>query len=198
MSINETPTTPSTLLEAINVLLAAIRVGALTSLVLTDMSEDAAGAKQAIDMVSREVQKQGWEWNTDEAITLTPDINGEIVLGLDILKVTIDRSFSGDQPVQRGRKLYNKTKHTFVWTTNVVVRTVVALEFADLTESMRAYVTAVAARRFCIPRLPIGATFQYTEEMVRAALASAEEENQEMHDQRLEGTSPHFDKMGRR
>lgn len=198
MSMTETPVTPSTLLEAINTLLAAIRAGSLTSLALADMSEDAAGAKAAIDSVSRELQKEGWEWNKDEEVTLEPNGDQEIVLGIDIVKCTVARSWTGDWPVVRGRKLYNKTKHSYKWDGAVVVNTVTALEFAELTEAMRAYVTAVAARRFCLPRLPIGATFQYTEEMVMAAQAEAERENTDMVDMPLSGTSPHFQRMGRR
>lgn len=198
MPMSTTPTTPSTLLDAINVLLNGIRADAVISLTQVENNEWASRAKDALDATSRNVQAKGWEFNEDIEVTLLPDLSGEITLGIDILKATMSRSHTGDAFVQRGRKLWNKANHNWTFTDSVVADTVTLLEFADLSEAWRALITALAARAFCLPRLPEGATFRYTEEFVAQCQATAEQEDADAQDQSLKDTSPHFADMARR
>lgn len=198
MPIDTTPTTPTTLLDAVNILLNAIRVAAVTSLTTVDLNEDAAAAKKAIDDVSREVQMEGWEFNTEREATLDPTPTGEVVLPGNTLRATSFRYSSKNRLVRRGDRLYDPKKRTFNIGEAVKVNLVLALEFTDLSPIARFYVTAMAARRFCLPRLPVGSNFKYTEEMVVGARALLEQEDTDIGDTDLNQTSPHFARMGRR
>lgn len=193
-----TPTVPKTLLEAVNELLRAIRMAAVMSLDAADSNEAASSAKKALDSAAIEVQMEGRYFNTVTEATIDPTVDGEIALPANCLKVRSARAWSGDRLVPRGSRLYNPKTRTFVIGEAVKVDMVEALEFEDLSQAFRTWVTALAARRFCIPRLPTGSTFQYTEDFLSAAIAAAELENAEVMDETLQQSSPHFRDMSRR
>lgn len=197
MAINTTPTIPSTLLEAVNELLRAIRMAAVMSLSAADINEAASDAKLALDAASLEVQTMGWEFNTVRCAVIDPEPTGEIILPSNCLKVRSARYYGYDRYVFRGGKLYDPRKRTFNIGEAVKVDMVEALEFGDLSMAFRKWVTALSARRFCVPKLPTGSTFQYTEEYLLAAQSAAELEDAEVLDMPLTGTSPHFFNMRR-
>lgn len=198
MPIDTTPTTPTTLLDAINTLLQGIRVAGITSLAQADLNEDAATAKKTIDDVIREALTPGFEFNTEREVVLDPSPSGEIALPSNTLRVVTTRWSSGNRLARRGARLYDPIKRTYSIGQSVKVDLTVALEFGDLPPVARTYVTALSARRFCIPRMPEGTTFKYTEEMVQSALLAMQQEDTDVADTDLTMTSPHFAKMKRR
>lgn len=198
MAIDNTPTTPTTLLDAINILLSGIKVSRIASLLQINRNEDAGAAKETLDTVAREVQMVGYEFNTERGRKIDPDVNGEISIPVNTLRVISSRCSSGNRLVQRGGRLFDTKKLTYNVAATVEVDLVVALPFDELPMSAKSYVTAVAARRFCVPRLPDGATFRYTEEMVGSALAIMQQEDTDVQGSDLKETSPHFGRMGRR
>lgn len=197
MAINTTPTIPADLLQAVNELLRAIRMAAVMSLSAADLNEAASDAKLALDNASLEVQMQGWEFNTVRCAVIDPDVNGEITLPSNCLKVRSARYYGYDRYVFRNGKLYDPRNRTFTIGQSVKVDMVEALEFSWLSAAFRKWVTALAARRFCLPKLPTGSTFQYTEEYLLSAQSAAELEDAETLDMDLTGTSPHFNFMRR-
>jgi hypothetical protein len=198
MAIDTTPTTPSDLLEAINTLLQAARVATIDSLAQVDLNEDAGQAKLDIDTLSRQTQMRGWEFNSRRNVTWDPEVSGEVLLPANVVKVHTNRAWTGNSLVVRGRKLFDKTAGTYNIGIPVLVDFVELLEFAELPETVRAYVTGLAARRFALPRLPSATNFKYTEELVTSFLSMAEQEDGDMEDLPLPKTNPHFAKMGRR
>lgn len=197
MPTSSTSTSPATLLEAVNALLRACRISGVMSLTATDSNEDAAGAKAAIEDAVRETLQTGYEFNTDYEMLIDPDPEGQIILPSNTLKVRSYRPNS-ERLVKRGLKLYDNRKHTYAIGKTVSVDLVVSLPFEELPEGFKLYVTALAARRWCLPKVPSTATFQYTEEMLQAALLKAEQEDAESADSTLVETSPHFANMRRR
>jgi hypothetical protein len=198
MAINTTSTAPSTLLDAINTLLEAARVAGIDSLAQVDLNEDAGQAKRDIDTLSRQTQMSGWEFNNRRMVTLDPEVDGSILLPLNVVKCKTNRLWTGNQLVVRGRKLFDKVAGTYTIGTSVLVDYTEILEFADLPESMRAYITGLAARRFALPRLPSATNFKYTEELVTSFLAMAQQEDADAEDLPMNQTNPHFARMGRR
>lgn len=194
----DTPLVPVTLLGAINILLKAIRVGTVNSLALVDTNKDASEAKQALDEVAIEVLSKGWYFNTEYEYTIDPAVDGTLTLPANTLKVKSIRCEPDRRLVDRGLRLYDNKEHTYEVGRSAEVDIVVGLPFSEMPQSARAYITALAARRFCIPKLPATATFQYTEEMVRAAYNQMEEADTEQRDDTVQFTSPHFQKMARR
>lgn len=191
MASTTTPTTPKTLLDAVNALLLAVRIANVMSLEAGDLNEDAAGAKAALDDVCREVQLTGYEFNTEWAYKIDPAPTGEVVLPSNTLKVRSVRC-SYKRLTQRGLMLYDNVGHTFNIGETVTCDLVIALPYEQLPEAFKLLVTAQAARRWCLPKLPAQATFSYTEEMLDTARSLAEEEDSQGADSTLLDTSPHF------
>ena len=73
------PTTNATQeLPAVNEILASVGQAPVTTLDQTN--PDVAIAYDTLLNVSREVQAEGWTFNTEEFYELSPDENGEIVI----------------------------------------------------------------------------------------------------------------------
>lgn len=197
-----TPTTPTTLLDAVNELLKAIRVATVNSLATSDLNEDAAGAKGAIDTAAIQFQTKGWQFNTESGKIIDPDIDGKIQLPSNTLEVRSARlRSSGQKLVPRLPYLYDARAgyNTYTISEAVEVDIVVALPFEAMTSSARFYVTGMAARQWCPPKLPVGATFNWTKEVVESALVAFEQwDSQIASEDSLKVTSPHFSNMGRR
>jgi hypothetical protein len=111
---------------------------------------DASIAEQILDNVSRAIQSRGWIFNTDLDVQMIVDQYGEIKLSPDILRVdTTSRVRNGDTDiVERGRKLYDRQKQTFIFTTKVTVNQIKLLVFEDLPEPARRYIAIRSARIF--------------------------------------------------
>ncbi|MFW3388245.1 UNVERIFIED_CONTAM: hypothetical protein RF648_19840, partial [Kocuria sp. CPCC 205274] len=60
-------------LEAINDILSCIGETAITEIEGADDNADVANALRCLRNANREVQAQGWTWNTVESMTLTPN-----------------------------------------------------------------------------------------------------------------------------
>ena len=136
---------PTTKLEAVNVCLTNIGEAPVAS--LTGLQVDAQVASSIIDEISREVQTNGWHWNTEKH-TLALNISNEIVLPANTLRVdTIDGDMSVDV-VQRGMKLYNRTDNTYTFTKALKLHLTIGLDFEDMPESARRYITMRSSRVF--------------------------------------------------
>lgn len=136
----------TTQLEAVNTLLATIGESPVNA--LDSGLVEATQAEQTLANVSREVQAQGWSFNTDLSFKLTPDSNGELILPNNCLSVdtiALRRSTESDL-VQRGMRMYDRVKNTYAIDESVEVDMVVLLEFDELPESARRYITIRAAR----------------------------------------------------
>ena len=142
--------TATTKLEAVNTLLTAIGEVPVNS--LTSGLVDAETAETILDSVSREVQSQGWNFNTDYEREFTLDSNKQIVLPPDILRIDMaERRTTELDVVARGSKLYNRATNSFYFDasiSSVKMNAVVLLNFDDLPEAARRYVTIRSTRIF--------------------------------------------------
>jgi len=141
---------PTTEKEAVNTMLTSIGEQPIQN--LNDLAglSDASIAKQILDNVSRAIQSRGWIFNTDLDVTMKINQYGEIALSPDILRVdTTSLVRQGDTDiVERGRKLYDRQKQSFIFTSNVKVNQIKLLIFEDLPEPARRYISIRAARIF--------------------------------------------------
>ena len=140
-------TTVTTKLEAINVMLTAIGespVNTITSSTTTDVSI----AIQILDNVSREVQSVGWHFNTDTNYLLAKNTSNQIVLPTNCLRVDNSNKDADLDLVERGRKLWDRENHTYTITKDIRVNISWFLEFTELPETARRYITIRAARIF--------------------------------------------------
>ena len=99
-------------LEAVNTILSTIGESPLNTL-SGSLPVDGTIAKNVLSEVSREVQSQGWHFNTHYKVTLTRDTDNKIPLATNIVRVEVDpRRYSkvSYDIVQRNNFLYNLAK----------------------------------------------------------------------------------------
>lgn len=145
--INKNMATLTTQLEAVNTMLGYIGEAPVNSISNTqELPVSAALAVSVLAETSREVQSEGWHFNTEKKIKLEGNAStGTITLDEDILQVDHEGSDDVDL-VQRGRSLYNRTDNTEVFTSPVEVTVVRLLDFDKLPEQARRYITLRATR----------------------------------------------------
>ena len=141
------PTTNATEeLPAVNEILASVGQAPVTTLDQTN--PDVAIAYDTLINTSREVQSEGWLFNTEEYYPMTPDANGEIVIANNILQIDLhDEKDNSYETVRRSGKLYEKINHTYDWTTltgwdTVRCDIVWLFDWVDLPRPIQDYIVA--------------------------------------------------------
>ena len=142
--MGELTLTPQSEKEAVNAMLRAIGespVNRITGIVTTDV----AIAIQTLGSINRRVQSKGWHFNTDYRVVLDVDNNGNIPIGTTIATVY---SPSNDVAL-RSQKLWDRVNRTFTFTDSIQdAVTVTILEFEDLPEVAREYITQIAKKEY--------------------------------------------------
>ena len=140
----------TTQLQAINQMLTGIGQAPVVSLDIAN--PEIATALSILDSVNREVQGEGWSFNTEINYPFTPDTNDEIVIPENVLQISDNKNSNVQQyqTVIRSGKLYDKISHSFTsWTVSPVLCDVVWLfNFADLPQVFQNYITQRATRVF--------------------------------------------------
>lgn len=139
--------TPTSELEAVNQMLAIIGESPVNSLDNSGVT-DANTAHALLSYCTREAQIVGWHWNTEKNFPLTPNQEGLLLLPFNTLKVDTTGNSAGLDLVQRGNRLYDRVNHTYQFKGCVHVELVLCLDFDQMPEAARAYVTIRAARQF--------------------------------------------------
>lgn len=141
-------TTPTTELEAVNEMLGTIGESPVTTVEDSGVV-DAAIAKQILTSISRQVQTKGWTFNTDLAYTLYPTLNtNNLIVPTNTLRVDTTAEDVHENLVQRGSRMYDPVNHTYAFTRPYKVDLVTMLNFNELPEAARYYITIRAARVF--------------------------------------------------
>lgn len=116
---------------------------------LDEATVDSAIAVATLDEVSRNVQAIGWHFNTDSDFPLAKNTDGTITVSSDIVRIDVDQNlYPSVDVVQRNGKLYDRKNHTYVFTIDLKAEIVRLMEWDDLPQPFRAYITAKAARIF--------------------------------------------------
>ena len=138
----------TTELECINIMLAAIGEAPVSSLTGT-VPVDVRIAQSTLTEVNKQVQSEGWSFNTELDVTLTRDANNNVVLGTDVLRVDAQtHDHPSINPIQRGLKLYDRKNNTFIFDVDLKCTVVYFRSFDELPEQARSYMTIKAARIF--------------------------------------------------
>lgn len=139
--------TPTTSLEAVNVILAGLGEAPINSLD-DPLTSDVAAATATLAEVSKELQLEGWQWNTQDDYPLQANVhNQEIDLPPSIVRVHFNHP-DDKELVVRGRRLFDRRGHTFTFAPGTIIRATITelLPFDDLPEAARRYVTLRAMR----------------------------------------------------
>ena len=138
----------TTELECINIMLAAIGEAPVNSLTGT-VPVDVRLAQSTLTEVNKQVQSEGWSFNTEIDVTLTRNASNNIVLGTDVLRVDAQtHDHPSIDPIQRGLKLYDRKNNTFIFDEDLKCTVVYFRSFDELPEQARSYMTIKAARIF--------------------------------------------------
>jgi hypothetical protein len=140
--------TLSTELEAVNTMLSAIGEAPVNQLDTTTNAE-ARIAKQILDEVNRDVQSRGWHFNTEPDYTLTRTGANELELPSTCVRFDVkNQDYPSIDVVQRGSKLYDRKNHTFIFEQDLKGEIMFLLEFTDLPQPARYYITTRSSRIF--------------------------------------------------
>lgn len=166
-----------TLLDAVNECLGQIGESPIATLEELE-AIDATTALGVINRTSVEVQSKGWHCNSEPALVIQPNVQGEIVLPKNTLRCDSVGASAGTDVVVRGLRLYDRVAHTYQINAPITVDLIVGLPFEELTATLRWYITIRSARRF-LARTVGGAQDEnhFTEKDELDAWASAKEED---------------------
>jgi hypothetical protein len=141
-------TLATTKLDAVNQMLSSI--GEAPAVSLDTDNPEIAVAESTLDEVSRTIQSEGWNFNTEFEYPFTPDGNGEITIPSNILQIADNKFKSAARylTVIRNGKLYDKLSHSSVFTGTVYCDVVWCFDFVDLPQAFKDYITTRAARVF--------------------------------------------------
>jgi len=141
-------TVPVNELEAVNMLLAAVGEAAVSSLE-TATTVDVTQAKNLLSNINREVQQKGWHFNTEWDVVLSLDSDSRIPLGTTVLSIYSPTKMTTIRGREGSPFLYDLSNNTFTWTTSVNdAVTITLLDFEDIPQTARQYITTKAARIF--------------------------------------------------
>jgi hypothetical protein len=132
-------------LPAVNQILQSCGQAPVTTLDQTN--PDVAIAYQTLLEVSREVQAEGWTFNKEGHIKMTPDTNKEIRIPNNVLQIdaTANASNVGMDIIRRNGKLYDKVKHDDKFDKPVECDIVWLFDWVDLPRPIADFITARAA-----------------------------------------------------
>lgn len=138
--------TLTTQLEAVNSMLGHIGESPVNSLSnSTTLPVSVSAALAALNEVSKEVQSEGWHFNTETDVKYSP-AGGFITITDDILQFDpIDTSLD---IVQRGATLFDRKNNTTTFTSDLTVNQIRLLDWDSLPEVARRYITLKASRVF--------------------------------------------------
>ena len=132
-------------LEAVNAMLGHIGESPVNS--ISDSGAipiSAVTAVSVLDEVSREVQSEGWHFNTEVDVSISPASDGTITLTDDVLEIdTVDTSID---IVQRGVTLFDRGSNLSTFGHDLTVNIIRWLDWDSLPEAARRYVTLRASR----------------------------------------------------
>ena len=135
-------------LQAVNMLLSAIGEAAVSSLE-TATTVDVTQSKNLLSNINREVQQKGWHFNTEWDVILSLDSDSRIPLGTSILSIYSPTKLTTIRGREGSSFLYDLDNNTFTWGASVNdAVTITLLDFEDIPQTARQYITSKAARIF--------------------------------------------------
>ena len=142
----------STELDAVNSILMS--VGETPVNTLTVQSPEVAIAQKTLRQVCREIQAEGWSYNTENEYPIQLDTNNQCIIPNNVLQLDLNIFQHGkDYDVVRRSdngvmKVYDKKGHTFTFEncSKLYFDIVWMLDFEDLPQAFKDYVTTRASR----------------------------------------------------
>lgn len=164
--------TPVTQLDAINMMLMSIGQSPVNTVTSTGI-KDVAIAELILHNSSRSIQSEGWAFNTDYALDLTPDGNDRILVGDNVMH--IDPVNPGEDFVQRydlsnsKMSMYDLINQTFDRTKDLSVDIIYFYEFEQIPQTARDYIALTAGQIFQAQNVSSELLFRFEQKDIDAA-----------------------------
>jgi len=179
----------STELDAVNSILMSVGESPVNT--LTVQSPEVAIAQKTLRQVCREIQAEGWSYNTENEYPIDLDTNNQCIVPNNVLQMDLNIYQHGkDYDVVRRSdngvmKIYDKKNHTFTFEncSKLYFDMIWMLDFEDLPQPFKDYV-AQKASRVASNRMvnnPQAAKLMESDEGVMRALALEYETKQGDH-----------------
>lgn len=138
--------TPTTELEAVNIILKNIGEAPVNSLEVS-LPIDASKARATLHEISRQTQNRGWHWNT-EIHELQPNVDNKIAVPSNALRISTTNDDEQTSIIMRGSFLYKKAPkaNTYTFDRALTCEIIFFLDFEELPEAARRFVTMYAAK----------------------------------------------------
>lgn len=159
----------STELDAVNQILSSVGQAPVTTLNL--QNPEVAIPFNTLKEVSKEVQLEGWSFNVERKVELSPS-NEQIRFPTNVLYYDSNEYHRGEfDLVRRNGVVYDRLKHTDKFTKNIFMDITWYWDFQDLPPAIQAYITARAARICAVKMISdanLQAMLEEKERMTRA------------------------------
>jgi len=157
----------TTTLEAVNEIL--LNAGLLPVNSLSSATPDVEKAKAILTSSSRQVQSQGWSFNTDRNFKISPDATADhIIIPLNAMSVDTVGESAALEVTQRDGILRKTNRidgeDPRVFDSAVYLDIVYYLPFEEIPQAARWYITVKAARRFVDSYSASGTVHGFTRE----------------------------------
>jgi len=142
----------STELDAVNSILMS--VGETPVNTLTVQSPEVAIAQKTLRQVCREIQAEGWSYNTENQYPIDLDTNNQCIIPNNVLQLDLNIFEHGkDYDIVRRSdngvmKVYDKKNHTFTFEncSKLYFDIIWMLDFEDLPQAFKDYISIRASR----------------------------------------------------
>ena len=164
-------------LSAVNSILGAIGQSPITT--LNFANPEISFIYNILTEVTKDVLNEGWHFNTEEHVKVSPDVNGNITIPTNYLRYDINDGQADRQMdvVKRDGKLYDKVNHTDVFDHDLELDVTYMFTFTDCPSAHQRYIiskssTRAAAQLVTNPQLV--KLLQQQEALARASLMEYE------------------------
>lgn len=140
---------PTTELDAVNIMLSTIGESPVSSLASDQGMVDVSLARSILREVSTQVLEEGWHFNTEVNWIMSPQAGtGEIAIPANCIQIDTSGVSGTIDVAQRGQRLYDRINHTYSFAGPITVDMVILLDFTEIPQAARHYISVRAARVF--------------------------------------------------
>lgn len=136
--------TATSKLDAINTILSSIGADPVNT-IDEEIDVDVANAVRIMDRVSRDIQRQGWDFNT-YALTLSPEAFTNRIPWIPT--IISFKATDGGTYAKRDNYFFDVVQQTYTFTHDIQLSAIMAIDFDDLPDCFRNYIAARAALTF--------------------------------------------------
>lgn len=138
-------------LSAVNAVLGSIGQSPVTTIEYEN--PEISFIVNLINEVSKDLQNEGWVFNTERNYPLTPNTDGEYIIPPNVLRMDFSdgQIFRDIDPIRREGKLYDRVSHNFKFSDRTFYFDIVWLfPFSDLPSVFQRYITSKASTRAAV------------------------------------------------